>query len=323
MRKLDPLWIATCVALASSTVYFWHAQDSERARADALQTRLRKVEAAGTPRVEATPARASASVTAPPAPTPTAGSSAPDSMTDDLRESFAERRRLLADPNYRDAWRNELKLQHAGRVDEIARVLRLAPATASALLDIFVEHDLERELIPVPFPPATDAERDAFANHAFRLEQLRQQRERELLGDAVYEQLTTFREGIATRNQVKEFRAQLSSTPDPLRAEQYERLVAALLPERAQMERNLSALVESRASDDRSIASLREFQARVEALDVEGYRRMRHAASPILSRSQLAALEALWARERDVSRARAALHLGAAEAREAQGGLTP
>jgi hypothetical protein len=320
VRTLDVAWIAICVALTASTIHFWRDRNAERHRADAFEARSMSPESVSFP---------VATSVAGPAPTPTATSASPipdavrtPHVPTDLRLASADQRLLLQDPSYREAWRANRRLRHENRFMEMRRVLGLSSESTDALLEITLDHEMEGDMYPGAFPPATEAESQAFVAYQAGLLQSRERREREVLGDADYDRLVNFREGIATRNQLKEFRAQLAETREPLEPDQYDRLVVVMMQERAKLNASLRDLFTEGQSDG-SVQALKEFQSRAEEVRAAGYRHMSDAARPLLSSAQLTALEATFALERNEARTRDSMNLSAAKVLDATASAAP
>jgi hypothetical protein len=287
--------LASCLAAAS--VYFWHELGRERTLNAELRARLDAAPAPVVAPVSApvesmAPPLASAATTLPselppaaaePSATPRASRRSGD------KDDWQQRQRLaLQDPRYRQAWREQSRLQYALRRDNIMRLLGLTQQQADAVVELQIDNELAMIEDPRPiYPQRYEAAESAL-----------QAKLRDLLGEQKAAALQSYMESRGSRMQVDQFRNQLSGA-DMLRDDQVEPLIAAMHVENTQLRRDLEdyrlAQDWNNASDD----TRREFEERRAELTKEAHARMHDAAAPILSSSQLQKFDAMLARDRD------------------------
>jgi hypothetical protein len=318
MRKSTVVSIVVSLASTLCTVHFWSGRNAERARADGLQADLNRLESttktsAASPSTSAEQ-RYSSTFGDPALAESVAASPIRDAeghATEDVEQEVA----LFRNPNYEAAWRANRRLELASRVDEIARFMGLTDELADKLLDLMVDRDFENESSGRVPPASADGKR-AWQDRREAVARSFEQRQRELLGDAGFERLTTFYESAVSRGQVRELAAKLAATGEPLRTEQRDQLLRALSAERARMDARLLDFVQEQSARDTSAEAMREYQARVDELQDTGHRRLREAARTVLSAKQLAEFDAMLALERNLDRARDAVWISHTQALE-------
>jgi hypothetical protein len=192
-------------------------------------------------------------------------------------------RQLMSDPKYREAFREQQRLQLATRRDNFIRLLGFTPEQADAAIDLSIERQMNWSAgIP--------------QEHAESEERTYQAKLKELLGDEKSAQLQAYMESRQSRYLVDRFRIQLAGN-DLLRDDQVEPLIAALHAEQAQMQKDLQQYRDTSGSESDAMAAQRQFAERqIEAMKTS-YKRMHAAASGILSSSQLARLDAMLKRD--------------------------
>jgi hypothetical protein len=189
----------------------------------------------------------------------------------------------MSDPRYRDAFREQQRLQLATRRENFIRLLGFSPEQADAVIDLSIERQMN-------WPSGIPQEQGEQESRTY------QEKLRALLGEDKSAQLQNYMESRQTRMQVDQFRTQLTGG-DALRDDQVEPLIAALQVERSQMQQDLEEYRASFAADDNSEASQRKYNERQTALLKATHDRMRTAASAILSQSQLQKLDAMLKRD--------------------------
>lgn len=202
-------------------------------------------------------------------------------------EALIAQRRMLQDPRFRAAWRDQARLNYGLRRENIIRVIGLTPEQADAVIDL----QIDRELAWTEDPRALNE--DFQAN-----ERAHQAKLTELLGQEKSARLQEYMESRGSRMQVDQFRNLLGG-PDTLREDQVEPLIAALHTENAQLKRELRESERTAMWSSDTAEAWRQHAERRAELEKEAHARMHAAAAPILSRSQLEKFDAMLERDRE------------------------
>ena len=285
MQKSHIFLLVVTLASAGVSAGLWLELRAERALNADLTARLKV--AAATP-VTAREPVASRTAEPPVVMAPVVANAAPApavAKTDRASADFwqARQRKLMSDPRYRDAFREQQRLQLATRRENFIRLLGFSPEQADAVIDLSIERQMN-------WPSGIPQEQGEQESRTY------QEKLRALLGEDKSAQLQNYMESRQTRMQVDQFRTQLTGG-DALRDDQVEPLIAALQVERSQMQQDLEEYRASFAADDNSEASQRKYNERQTALLKATHDRMRTAASAILSQSQLQKLDAMLKRD--------------------------
>ena len=301
MQKSTILLLIMALASAGVSAGLWMELRTERALNADLTVRLKAATATPVTAPEPVASRTAeppavvapvvASAASTPAPTAAAAAKADRASTDYWQ---ARQRKLMSDPRYRDAFREQQRLQLATRRENFIRLLGFTPEQADAAIDLTIERQMAWQEANVHM-----ASEDASQQQKERLdakEREYQAKLRELLGEAKTAELENYMESRQTRMQVDQFRTQLTGG-DTLRDDQVEPLIAALHGERSQMQQELEEYRASFAADDNSESSQRKYNERQTALLKATHDRMRTAVSAILSQSQLQKLDAMLKRD--------------------------
>ncbi|HEU5136236.1 MAG TPA: hypothetical protein VFU13_13885 [Steroidobacteraceae bacterium] len=285
------------VALASTGVSagLWMQLRAERALNAELVERL-SVAAANriTPQPVASPAAEPPTVIAPvavtPASTRTSASTSSSNATElafprpargaQQHDWQARQRKLMSDPKYREAFREQERLRLTTRRENFIRLLGFSPEQADAVIGLSIDSQMQMQ--------------EGTGNPADY-----QARLREMLGEEKFAQLNTYMESRQTRMQVDEFRMQLTGA-DVLRDDQLEPLIAALHVERSQVQRDLEEYARNLNQESDPSGTRRNFMERETELLKEAHVRMSSSAAAILSSAQLRKLEAML--KRDIER---------------------
>ena len=208
----------------------------------------------------------------------------------------ARQRRLMNDPRFREAFREQQRLQLAARRENFIRLLGFTPEQADAVIDLSIERQIawRESNMPMASENAPQLQKEQLEAQ----ERAYQTKLRELLGDDKSAQLRTYMDSRQVRMQVDQFRTQLTGA-DALRDDQVEPLITALHQEQSQMQQDLEDYRTSFSADDNSEASQRKFSDRQVELLKAAHQRMHSAAAAILSSSQLDKLDAMLKRELD------------------------
>jgi ribulose bisphosphate carboxylase small subunit len=285
MQKSHIVLLIVALASAGVSAGLWLELRAERALNADLTARLKV--AAATP-VTAREPVASRTAEPPVVMAPVVANAAPApavAKADRASADFwqARQRKLMSDPRYRDAFREQQRLQLATRRENFIRLLGFSPEQADAVIDLSIERQMN-------WPSGIPQEQGEQESRTY------QEKLQALLGEDKSAQLQNYMESRQTRMQVDQFRTQLTGG-DALRDDQVEPLIAALQVERSQMQQDLEEYRASFAADDNSEASQRKYNERQTALLKATHDRMRTAASAILSQSQLQKLDAMLKRD--------------------------
>jgi len=288
MQKSTIILLVVALASAGVSAGLWMELRAERALNAGLSERLNATIAARS----VVPAPAPAPVVRPASIAPAAEASAP-ARTEPAQQSEvaqgsmvdwqAYQRRLMKDPKYREAWRDEQRLQLAQRRENYVKLLGFTPEQADAAIDLAIDRQMKW---PGGFPQE-QAEEEMRAYQA---------KLREVLGEEKYTRLQTYMDSRQSRMQVDRFRTQLTGG-DVLRDDQVEPLISALYVEQSQLQDDLQQYRETLGSETDQAAALRKLSERETELLKAAQGRMRSAASGILSSSQLDKFDAMLKRD--------------------------
>jgi len=303
MQKSTVFLLVVALASAGVSAGLWMDLRAERALNAELGERLNAAMATPIARAPvANPSAEPATIVAPvaataapgPAPVRAAEPAAAKAGMVAQQDWQARQRRLMSDPRYLEAFREQQRLQLATRRENFIRLLGFTPEQADAAIDLSIERQMAWQEANMHM-----ASEDPSQQQKERLdakEREYQAKLRDLLGEAKTAELENYMESRQTRMQVDQFRTQLTGG-DALRDDQVEPLIATLHGERSQMQQELEEYRASFAADDNSEASQRKYNERQTALLKATHDRMRTAASAILSQSQLQKLDAMLKRD--------------------------
>jgi hypothetical protein len=287
MRMSTVLLLVAALAGAGVSTAFWLELRAERTLNADLNARL---EAAAATRIDARPAKtppqvltSAASVVPASAATPIEPIPQPKVAQESQVDWQSYQRRLMKDPKYREAWREEQRLQLAQRRENYLKLLGFTPEQADAVIDLAIDRQMN-------WPGGISKERGEEERRAY------QDKLREVLGEEKYTRLETYMDSRQSRMQVDRFRTQLAAG-DALRDDQVEPLISALYVEQSQMQEDLQQYRETLGVETDQAAALRELSDRETELLKAAHGRMRSAASAILSSSQLDKFDAMLKRE--------------------------
>jgi len=288
MQKSTIILLVVALASAGVSAGLWMELRAERALNAGLSERLNATIAAR----RVVPAPAPAPDVRPPSIVPAAEASAPARTEPAQQSEVAQRsmvdwqayqRRLMKDPKYREAWRDEQRLQLAQRRENYIKLLGFTPEQADAAIDLAIDRQMK-------WPGGIPQEQGEEEMRAY------QAKLREVLGEEKYTRLQTYMDSRQSRMQVDRFRTQLTGG-DVLRDDQVEPLISALYVEQSQMQDDLQQYRETLGSETDQAAALRKLSERETELLKAAQGRMRSAASGILSSSQLDKFDAMLKRD--------------------------
>jgi len=288
MQKSTIILLVVALASAGVSAGLWMELRAERALNAGLSERLNATIAARS----VVPAPAPAPVVRPASIAPAAEASAPARTEPAQQSEVAQRsmvdwqayqKRLLKDPKYREAWRDEQRLQLAQRRENYVKLLGFTPEQADAAIDLAIDRQMK-------WPGGIPQEQGEEEMRAY------QAKLREVLGEEKYTRLQTYMDSRQSRMQVDRFRTQLTGG-DVLRDDQVEPLISALYVEQSQLQDDLQQYRETLGSETDQAAALRKLSERETELLKAAQGRMRSAASGILSSSQLDKFDAMLKRD--------------------------
>jgi hypothetical protein len=320
MQKSTIVLLVLALASAGVSAGLWMELRAERALNAELSDRLNAV--AATPIVAQPAARLPAE---PPAATPVEAAIAPAPVvapaepaaakpTRAAQASYedwqARQRRLMSDPKYREAFREQQRLQLAQRRENFIRLLGLTPVQADAVIELSLDRQMNwqdrmQAGTNTNSPEEVQQRRESMA----AADRAYEAKVRELLGESKAAQMQTYMESRGTRMQVDRFRTQLTGA-DSLRDDQVEPLITALHQEQAQMQKEMQEF-QSTQSVERDLpvpqAAQRQYAERQTEAMKAAHKRMHSAASGLLSSTQLEQLDAML--KRDLERHEAQLRM--------------
>jgi hypothetical protein len=314
MRKHRTAEILALIGLASAAMYLWRDRNDHRARADTLQLRVAMLEAEAARDISPPPVQTSSSSgsrnqsqdpaapaqtsTAALAPAPTSSGS---EVADPTEDAMAFERRMLAIPEYREGRKAQHRRELARLRNEGIQVVGITPEQADRIIETMVERSLDWSSRPNPRNAQEELERLREIEEKHRKEEADL---RALLGDAKAEQWTEFIASQSSRSEVRRLRDSLSDGSEPLRDDQVEPLISALHTVRTQFQKEMQDYRDSLASEgNRQGASAQYAQRYTERMAAADKRAAAEAAS-ILSQQQLAAFQAMRARQLEIQIAR-------------------
>ena len=205
-------------------------------------------------------------------------------------------RRLMSDPKFREAFREQERLRLATRRENFVRLLGFTPEQADAVIDLSIERQMDSQR-RMPSGEMT-AEEILRRNDSMEADEREHEAKlRNLLGDTKAAQLETYMESRQRRMQVDRFRMQLRWRGPASRRPGGTADRGAAYRAARRCRRICEAHRETANSASDPVASQRQFAERqAEALKA-AHKRMHSAAAPILSSAQLEKLDAMLKRD--------------------------
>jgi len=302
MQRSTLALLLVIAALTATSLWLWRDREQALAQVATLQ--------ANQATASVTDAAASVTGTEPAAVAMANVAESAETATDPPpKKDYGEfERRILQDPNYREARRNfrELELM-AGHLD-LAKALGITPEKARRLIALYVDRELEY-LDQRNLNPRNEAEIEKRQAQA-------EQRQRDLdmevvalLGERKYAEWAAYSASLQVRHEVNQLGSSLFAAGAPLKEEQIEPLIAAIQAERARARQELKDYTDSLVwSDERATDSHRYRDEREVELSEAANRRVHDAASKILSRPQLDALDLYLKRRLELEEAQTRMH---------------
>src|SRR3954466_8102192 len=137
MRKSEVLLSVAFVGSALCSLWLWQQRDQERAQSAELRARLERITPGQSPTATAVVGIATQTIAQVPADHALkVVASQPASPGGSDEERDAHQRKLMSDPQYRDAWREQRRVLYARRRDNLIRVVGLTAEQADAVIDL-------------------------------------------------------------------------------------------------------------------------------------------------------------------------------------------
>jgi hypothetical protein len=295
MRSSTAIMVTAILALGTSSIWSWRELRNQRARADALQEQIARLENA--PRV-------TTEVKAPSTSPHEIHAGEPQPAAPSDQKSVApDEWRLLQNAEFREARRRFRHLElKSGHVD-LARVVGISDETADRLIGLLVDRELQYLSHPRT-NPRNEAEIRA---RKLEIEQSEYEEDRQiaaLIGEANLPRWKSYQASLPVRHQVRELGAELLTSGEPLRADQVEPLIAAIHSERQRVREELidfnSGLDWSPGAKDQSRMAHTKMTAQLEAA---ADARLRAKLASILSPRQLETFDDMRRNSRELREA--------------------
>ena len=306
MRISTVILLVIALASAGVSAAFWSELRAERALNAELSARLEAANAARpspppptAPTDEPTPV-APADSPAPPQPATPVPAEAPVDRPNVVqgRENDwrANQRRLMSDPKYRDAWREQQRLQMAQRREDYIEILGFTPQQADAAIELAIDRQMWAFETSSPLSSNPDDAQRQTRERNEAEERAYQAKLRDLLGAEKSAHLQTYMESRQSRMQVDRLRNQLTGG-DALRDDQVEPLIAAMHAEQSQLRKDMQEFRDTLNFDGDPRGTQTRISERQAELMKVAHARMHASASGILSASQLEKLDTMLKRD--------------------------
>jgi hypothetical protein len=214
----------------------------------------------------------------------------PDPVSD-FREG---QRRLLANPDYRKSLhdRQRVEIEYAYR--DLPKVLNLPADQAGRLFDLMADQAVKLTELQSGWP-ATQADGKSLTTMLAELRKQNDAERAELLGERNLRELKEFTASLDSRNEVDAIRANLARTPEPMREDQFDSLLAVVYAENQRADQELKA----RSGNDVALPTgfAASAPGSVEVATATN-QRIVEAAAMLLTPSQLSTVRDFYRRER-------------------------
>jgi phage terminase small subunit len=310
----------TSLAFGATSLYFKDQASSERAQVEALQARVGEIEKlrAAPPPPMPPPDVVTDTPVPPPPPAGTAIAPLPASAATGLRTGFIaapfggdmrdRTRKLLQDPEYREAMRMQQKVMLPERYPDLAAALHLAPEQQDKLLDVLADQQMRQMANTPPFR-FNGQQPDQAAIREWQEQMQKQQRENDaeiatVLGSGGAQEWKDYQNSLGARMQVKQLKSSLDSGAEPLRDDQVQSLVTALSTENqrrmTEYASNPPAPFTKRLDPTADRAAM--FEQSLQQTE-QNNKRLHDTVAPYLTPSQLASFDAAQNRQLEMQRA--------------------
>jgi hypothetical protein len=336
MSKATLILGAVTLTLGVASVYLYSESHTQRERAEALEARVQELEArphavtgpAPMPQLppDAVQNPFAVSTAVPPAmrapaldrPVDPAG----PQMRANMQAAMDRSQKMLADPDYRAAVKSQQKFMLAQMYPDLAATLHLQPQEIDSLLEVLAEQQMKQMETRPRFRGDGIPDEDARRQMMEQMNQQQQQNQTEiaqLLGDAKLQEWKDYQSSLGARAQVRQFRASLESSGVPLRDDQVQPLVDAMMAEQKNSSRtNFTPFNVVRrgagggnGQDASDLATQYEESAQRMA---QSNQRIRDTVSPHLSPRQMQAFDQMLNRQLEMQQIQARMMRAQAEA---------
>jgi hypothetical protein len=297
MRKSTLLLSAALLSTAAASSWLWRQLNDERALTLDLKNRVAALER---PRKQLpVTADAPAAVTELPAARTSKAMtetrpSVPVSAPPANYYPGQYQQRLLKNPEFRQALRNQQRVAIESQFRDLPKVLNLSPEDADRVFDLLAEQSVRLIELQGRGPWSPDEGQSRQDSHR----ELRKQNEAELaqlLGGPNLNRFQEFRSTLQSRAEVDSVRNEMALGTEPLREDQVEPMVLLVNSELQRMNQELRDLGMSQTAGVSAEQILEETRSE---LAIAANQRIIDAARPILTSTQLAALKELYRRQR-------------------------
>ena len=339
MNKAIFLLGFTSLAFGATSLYFRDQARGERERVDTLQARVHELEKTKTaPAATTAPAIAQQvavadsapavfSAAPPPAPMVTGPATAMPVASGMVGFRFDRSRKLMEDPEYREAMRAQQRIMLLERYPDLAAVLHLQPDQKERLLDLLADQQMRGMSNGPPFrADGTPLDENQMREFQERIQAQQRDNQAELtalLGNSGMQQWAEYQNSLGARMQVRQLRSTLEAVGEPLREDQAQSLITAMTTEaqrrNAESGNNAQSAVMARSGDpmDR-VAAFEQMLQRTEQYN----KRVHDAVAPYLSSQQLASFDASQDRQLVMQRANLKMLRAQSAAEDRDGGPT-
>ena len=312
----------TSLAFGATSLYFKDQASSERAQVEALQARVGEIEklrAAPPPPMLPPPPDVATDSPTPPPPRPVATVAPPPAgamfsaragfvaapFGGDMRDRT---RKLLQDPEYREAMRMQQKVMLPDRYPDLAAALHLTPEQQDKLLDVLADQQMRQMTNTPPFRfNGQQPDQAAIREWQEQAQKLQRENDTEIaavLGNGGAQEWKDYQNSLGARMQVKQLKSSLESGTEPLRDDQVQSLVTALTTESQRRMAEYASNPTAAFTKKIDVTTDRVAMVEQSLQQTEQYnRRVHDAVAPYLTSSQLASFDASQNRQLEMQRA--------------------
>jgi hypothetical protein len=309
MSKSTVLSVALAVTAAGS-LWLWTQWRNERAANLDLRARVESLERHHERAPVAAPAAASAPAHSAQVPTAHLESSPGARLYNPVPNyPGMVQTRLMKNPEFRKALRNQQRLMVENELRDLPRVLNLSPEQAARLFDLMADQGVK--LLQLQWEGPANWQEGKSSKAA--VSDLRKQNDAELteiLGERNMSELKEYRASMGSRAEVGALRGELARAPEPMREDQVEPMIAVVYAEQRRVDQELRDRFGSQSSGSQDP----EYSAAQVELAIAANKRIVESAQPLLSGAQLSAVKDFYERQRRQMEANIALGRLQAEA---------
>lgn len=330
MNRAILILTGTTFVFGSASAYFWQAERAASRHSAALQSQVQELEdsllvarapvsqpfspfapaAKGeSPAEQAPSSRRAAAKNVSVSAAGTGTSAAPAPISQFFAAPTVDMNERLKDPEYRSAMEQQQRAFMPERYPDLADALQLLPEQYDQLMDILARQQIESMTRSPPFNPGNGAiDRDALRDWQQQMQQQRLDQEAQLagvLGDAKMQQWKEYQQEMPARMQIKQLRNSLDGSPDPLRRDQIQPLVAAIGAEQQYSMAKMREYAMAQYNVARNGSGVDQVTAMEQHLEntKQSNQRLHDAVAPYLSRRQLEQFDRMMTQQLTMQRA--------------------